>query len=359
MAGLFRFFRPVVQSPVMHRTGVADQPLPSSLERVHQGVLRVLHDVRLPSRPTFSELLRKEWSPVPPVELSASALHEEEMNRLYELRAQLLDWTVETGFLGFFDENAGRRYIYTRRLEVFEEVLPDLRGKRVLEIGCAAGIVAALLAPSCQEFIGIDVTETAVQFARQLHRELGIFNSRFFVADAHALPFPDRRFDVLASTETFEHLLHPAKALEEFHRVLVPGGSITLTTTTALTPSDLAVKLIRLFKRDFYVDTEEQFDKKAYLAAQEKGLAVPPEVFRRVHRRFGYANLVRLFQRQGFSVERAKGAVLAFPPVYLAVYQFFPQSLLPVVRWGEELLNELGIFKRFGSVTTGFHLRRL
>lgn len=342
----------------MHPTGL-DEPLRASLAHIHQGVQRVLQDVHLPSRPTFSELLRKEWGPVPQVELSAAALSEAEMNHLYELRAQLLDWTMETGFLGFFDANAGRQYIYTRRLEIFEEVLPDLRGKRVLEVGCAAGIVGALLAPSCAEYIGVDVTETAVQFARRLHRELGIYNSRFFVADAHALPFPDRRFDALVSTETFEHFLHPAKALEEFHRVLPPEGTLALTTTTALTPSDLVVKLIRIFKRDFYVDTEEQFDKKAYLAAQKKGLSVPPEVFRRVHRRFGYQNLADLFRRQGFAIERAKGAVFAFPPIYLAVYQFLPQPLLPVVRWGEELLNELGIFKRFGSVTTGFRLRRI
>lgn len=325
-----------------------------------EGVVRSLFgEFSISPPPRFTDLLRKEWAEAPRVDLSASTIRGEEINRLYELRARLLDWTVETGFLGFFDANPGRRYIYQRRLEVLKEMLPDLKGKRVLEVGCAAGIVAALLAPSCRELVGVDVTETAIRFARRLHRELGNFHTRFIVADAHALPFPDRRFDAIVTTETFEHFLEPGKALDEFHRVLVPDGEIAMTTTTAATPSDAVVKLIRLFKRDFYVDTEEQFDKKTYFAAVEKGLEAPPEVFRRVHRRFGYGKLTRLFATHGFAVEKAKGAVFAFPPVYPAVYQFLPSVVLPVVRWTEELLNESGIFQRLGSVTTGFRLRRI
>lgn len=332
--------------------------IPTGLAGVEPSVRRLLAEFSLAPPPRFTELLRKEWAAVPRVDLSASTIRRDDMNRLYDLRAKLLDWTIETGFLGFFDANPGRRYIYCRRLEVFQEMIPDLRGKRVLEVGCAAGIVATLLAPSSREYVGVDVTETALKFARRLNRELGNFNTRFLVADAHQLPFPDRSFDVIVTTETFEHFLDPGKALDEFHRVLVPDGEIAMTTTTAVTPSDAVVKIIRLLKRDFYVDTEEQFDKKAYLAAVGKGLEVPPEVFRRVHRRFGYGKLTRLFTAHGFAVEKAKGAVFAFPPVYLAVYQFLPRFVLPIVRWTEELINEPGIFKRIGAVTTGFRLRR-
>lgn len=338
--------------------GISPAAIRARLARVEAAVQRVRGRSPLPPRPRFSELLRKEWTAVPQVNLAVSSIRQEDINRLYELRAKLLDWTIETGFLGFFDESPGRRYIYTRRLEVFLEMLPDLQGKRVLEIGCAAGVVAALLGPPCREYVGIDVTDTAVTFARQLHRELELFNTRFLVADAHALPFADRSFDAIVSTETFEHFLHPEKALGEFRRVLASEGVLALTTTTAATPSDAAVKLLRLFKRDFYVDTEEQFDKKTFLAARASDIEAAPEVFRRVHRRFGYRKLVALFRAHGFSVQTAKGAVMALPPIYLAVYPFFPRALLPAVRWTEELLNELGIFKRFGSVTTGFRLSR-
>ncbi len=329
------------------------------LREIEGGVQHVLEEVHLPPSPRMRDLMRKELATVPAVDMSMDTIQHEDINRLYELRSQLLDWTRETGFLGFFDPIPGRRYIYRRRLEVLLELLPELQGTAVLEIGCAAGILASILAPHSREFVGIDVAPTAIEFARKLSRTLRRFNTRFFVGDAHELDFPDASFDVIVSMEVFEHLIHPGKALEAFHRVLRPGGTLVLTTTTAVSPSDATVKLFRLLRHDFYVDTEEQFDKKAYLAAKAKSLDVDPAVFRRVHHRFGYRQLTRLFEEKGFAVERSKGAIFAFPPVYHAVYRFLPKFLLPLVREWEELLNELGTFKRFGSVTTGFRLRKL
>lgn len=328
------------------------------LRVIEAGVRQVLQEFQITPPPRFRDLVRKELATVPEVDMRMETIAHEEINELYELRSQLLDWTTETGFLGFFDENAGRRYIYRRRLEVLLELVPDFRSKNVLEIGCAAGILASLLAPTCREFVGIDVTPTAIEFARKLARTLHRFNTRFFVGDAHALAFPDASFDAIVSMEVFEHLIDPGKALEEFSRVLKPGGVIVLTTTTAVSPSDAVARLIRLFRRDFYVDTEEQFDKKAYLAAQAKGLTVKPEVFRRVHHRFGYTQLTNLFHNKGFAVRRSKGAILAFPPLYNAVYPVLPALAIPVVRELEELLNELGAFQRFGSVTTAFLLEK-
>jgi ubiquinone/menaquinone biosynthesis C-methylase UbiE len=328
------------------------------LREIESAVGELQQDLRLPPTPTFRELVRKELAAVPFVDVSAQTISHDEINRLYELRSQLLDWTAETGFLGYFDKNAGQRYVYRRRLSVLLDMVPDLRGKRVLEIGCAAGILASLLSPDAREYVGIDVTETAIDFARKLSRTLHRFNARFFVGDAHRLAFPDGAFDVILSSEVFEHLIAPEVALKEFRRVLKPDGVMVVSTTTAVSPSDAAVKIIRLFRPDFYVDTEEQFDKKTYLAAQEKNLGVPLQVFRRVHRRFGFRQLTQMFRGEGFSVRQAKGAVCAFPPVYLAVYRFLPRVFLPVIREFEELLNELGIFKRFGSVTTVFSLRK-
>lgn len=50
------------------------------------------------------------------------------------------------------------------------------------------------------------------------------------VADAHALPFPDKTFEQIVCTEVLEHLHTPEKALNEMWRVLKPGGRLILTT---------------------------------------------------------------------------------------------------------------------------------
>jgi SAM-dependent methyltransferase len=46
------------------------------------------------------------------------------------------------------------------------------------------------------------------------------------VADAHALPFPDRSFDFVFSLAVFEHLHSPWLATSEIARVLRPGGRV-------------------------------------------------------------------------------------------------------------------------------------
>jgi SAM-dependent methyltransferase len=50
------------------------------------------------------------------------------------------------------------------------------------------------------------------------------------VGDAHNLPFPDGKFDVIVCTEVLEHLHTPHTAVSEMNRVLKPGGKLILTT---------------------------------------------------------------------------------------------------------------------------------
>ncbi|MBX9906622.1 class I SAM-dependent methyltransferase [Patescibacteria group bacterium] len=50
------------------------------------------------------------------------------------------------------------------------------------------------------------------------------------VADAHAIPFPDNHFEIVICREVLEHVKDPARVLSEMHRVLVPGGTLLLST---------------------------------------------------------------------------------------------------------------------------------
>lgn len=50
------------------------------------------------------------------------------------------------------------------------------------------------------------------------------------VGDVCRLPFPSNVFGCVLCTEVLEHLLTPQAAIDEFHRVLRPGGMLVLTT---------------------------------------------------------------------------------------------------------------------------------
>jgi arsenite methyltransferase len=104
-------------------------------------------------------------------------------------------------------------------------------GDAVLDIGCGAGVdslVAAYLAGPGGRVAGIDVTPAMLQQARAHLARLGWPQVSFQVADAEALPFPDNDFDALISNGVFNLTLNKAKALQEAHRVLKPGGRLML-----------------------------------------------------------------------------------------------------------------------------------
>ncbi len=335
------------------------QRVTEALSRLEPHVRRLQKEFRLAKRPSFTSMLKTEWATIEEPDLSISTIKRDEINALYELRSELLDWETETGFLGFFTSNPGYRYNFTRRLEILFDMLPPagiLKNARVGEMGTAAGIVANSLAPYVKEYFGTDVTPTALKFAKALSDKLGYVNTHYQVADGHKLPFADNSLDVIVSTETYEHLVNPVEGLREMYRSLKPGGVVVFTTPTAPTLSDLFMKTLQIFKRDLHVEDTAQFDKKAYFAARRAKKNVPDTVFKRVHYRFGYNNLVKDFESVGFEVRKSKGAIFGFPPYYLATYQIIPSWLLAVVRQFEELLNELGIFARWGAVSTGFQL---
>jgi SAM-dependent methyltransferase len=97
--------------------------------------------------------------------------------------------------------------------------------KRVLDIACGEGYgAAALVRSGAESVIGIDLSPEVCARAR---RRYGI-DAR--PGDAQAIPLHDRSVDLVVSFETIEHLADPAAFLGECARVLVPEGSLIVST---------------------------------------------------------------------------------------------------------------------------------
>jgi SAM-dependent methyltransferase len=104
--------------------------------------------------------------------------------------------------------------------------LGDLRGRRVLDVGCGTGRLAALLAERhlCRVW-GIDVSPEMVTVARErVPRGVGLK-----VAAAEDLPFRDDTFERAVMTLVVHHLDRP-RAFAELMRVLAPDGRLALLT---------------------------------------------------------------------------------------------------------------------------------
>lgn len=97
--------------------------------------------------------------------------------------------------------------------------------KKVLEIGCGAGIDSLEFARNGAVVTATDVTDNALKLTRALSEEAGI-PVNIKRASAIALPFPDESFDCVYSFGVLHHFPDIEKALQEIRRVLTPGGTV-------------------------------------------------------------------------------------------------------------------------------------
>ena len=112
----------------------------------------------------------------------------------------------------------------------------DLRGRRVLDVGCGYGGRTVYYAEVCgaAEAVGIEPYESVVELCREFARERGSDRTTFEVGRAEELPFPDESFDAVVSFDVLEHVQDPVAAIGEIERVLRPGGDAWLAFPTYL-----------------------------------------------------------------------------------------------------------------------------
>ena len=98
----------------------------------------------------------------------------------------------------------------------------DLKGRRVLDVGCGRGGTVALLAERFEaDATGVDLSPEAVTFCQRTHRHAAI---RFEIGDAEHLPFEDCSFDVVTNIESSHTYPNLRAFLAEVRRLLVTGG---------------------------------------------------------------------------------------------------------------------------------------
>jgi len=99
--------------------------------------------------------------------------------------------------------------------------------KRVLEIGCGAGIVADHLSKTYRMNItGTDVDPEQIEVANRYYGDNE--HLQFMQGDATQLPFENEAFDMVVSLKVMHHISDWEKAFEEVSRVLKPKGYFVL-----------------------------------------------------------------------------------------------------------------------------------
>ena len=129
------------------------------------------------------------------------------------------------------DGLAARASIYggegTDARDTVVDALRSLRARRLLEVGCGWGELAARLAADLDcAVVAIDQSPRMVELARQRGVDA-------HVGDVQALAFRDAEFDAVVAAWMLYHVPDLDRALGELARVLVRGGRLVAVTNRA------------------------------------------------------------------------------------------------------------------------------
>jgi ubiquinone/menaquinone biosynthesis C-methylase UbiE len=120
---------------------------------------------------------------------------------------------------------------------IFGLVLPARGPFDALDAGSGTGFLSLELAARGHRVIGVDFAPSMIALAERKAAERGL-TVRFEQADAEQLPFAPAVFDLVISRHVLWTLPHPEAAIDEWIRVLRPGGRLAIVDGAVLDGSD-------------------------------------------------------------------------------------------------------------------------
>ena len=103
-----------------------------------------------------------------------------------------------------------------------KNLLGDIQGKKILDLGCGFGREAVLFAKEGAVVTGIDLSDKSIQKAKDLALKMGV-SVTFKVANVDLLDFKDE-FDIVFCRASLHHFPNPNKTLKACYRFLKRGG---------------------------------------------------------------------------------------------------------------------------------------
>jgi len=140
------------------------------------------------------------------------------------------------------------------------DLLTDVTGKRILDVGCGGGMLISLLSELFRNsrLTGIDISEDAVEFTKETNLGL-IENGRLNVVQGSVseLPFGSE-FDLVTAFETYFFWPDLGNDIKELYRVLKDDGTAMIVSETYPHPkfNERNAQLIRDYKMNILSNNE-------------------------------------------------------------------------------------------------------
>lgn len=110
---------------------------------------------------------------------------------------------------------------------ILKEMLPELRNKSVLDLGCGFGWHCRYAREQqASSVIGVDISEKMLQKAREMTDDSAISYIHMPIEDIH---FSDSQFNVVISSLAFHYIESFEAICKQVYRCLKPGGSFVFS----------------------------------------------------------------------------------------------------------------------------------
>jgi SAM-dependent methyltransferase len=108
-----------------------------------------------------------------------------------------------------------------------QALLPDLNGKRVVDLGCGFGWASRWMRDQgATSVLGLDLSKNMIERARANTADAAI---EYRMADLNTLELPEKAFDLAYSALSFHYIQDFGHLMRVIHQALVPNGHLVFT----------------------------------------------------------------------------------------------------------------------------------
>lgn len=170
------------------------------------------------------------------------------------------EWVKESAFgTWFLGTNIWVKYVLRLAIDDLYSLMPatNIHNSIIIDIGCGRGQSIQLLDEKFQpkKVIAVDIDPNAVAIATDAVKNCRC-DVEFRTDDVACLDIPDESADLLLCHQTFHHLVEQKQALQEFYRVLKPGGQLLFAECCKRFIHSWSIRL--LFRHPMHVQKSAQ-----------------------------------------------------------------------------------------------------
>lgn len=200
------------------------------------------------------------------------------------------------------------------RLARIIEIVTELRPSSLLDIGCGRGFLLGKLAEAGVDGLtGVDVYDD-------------VEDDRFAYARGDVtqrLPFDDASFECVIAGEIIEHVPDPDCFLREIRRVLVPGGTLVVSTPNMVSWANRVLVPFGVQPLGTETSSEVALGRRHRILGQGNQVQGHLKVFT-------FRALREILERYGFDVVRREGVPAFFPKPIDRFDRFVSRHAVPV-----------------------------